>query len=134
MRRALIAHRVDIQISLMVVLSVPPFASWHDIGDDFVLPPLLVGFLGDLLSDGLLLGVMVKDAGAVLRSGVGTLLVESRGVMHLVEVLEELAVGDLPWVVEDLDGLGVWKMLVRDFQLDGGGYDVRPLRPEQTWR
>ena len=111
MRRALIAHRVDIQISLMVVLSVPPLASWHDIGDDFVLPPLLVGFLGDLLSDSLLLGVMIEDAGAVLGAGVGTLLVESRGIMHLVEVLEELAVSDLFWVVKDLDGLGVWRVL-----------------------
>ena len=107
MRRALISHRIDIQISLMVVLSVPPLASWHDIGDDFVLPPLLVGFLGDLLGDSFLLGVVVEDAGAVLRAGVGTLLVEGCWVVHLVEVLEELAVGDLLWVVEDLDGLGV---------------------------
>lgn len=129
---ALIAHRIDIQISLVVILSVPPLAGRHNVGDDLVLPPLLVGFLSDLLGDGFLLGIVVEDAGAVLGAGVGTLLVEGCWVVHLVEVLEELAVGDLPWVVEDLDGLGVWKMLVRDFQLDGGGYDVRPLRPEQT--
>lgn len=115
MRRALISHRIDIQISLMVVLSVPPLASWHDVGDDFVLPPLLVGLLGDLLGDGFLLRVVVEDAGAVLRAGVGTLLVEGCWVVHLVEVLEELAVGDLLWVVEDLDGLGVCRTLVAIF-------------------
>lgn len=116
----------------MVVLSIPPLASWHNVGDDLVLPPLLVGLLSDLLRDGFLLGIVVENAGAVLGAGVGTLLVEGCWVVHLVEVLEELAVGDLLWVVDDLDRLGVWKMLVRDFQMDGGGYDVRPLRPEQT--
>lgn len=133
MRRALIAHRIDIQISLMVVLSVPPLAGWNNVRDDLVLPPLLVGFLRDLLGNGFLLGVVVEDAGAVLGAGVGTLLVESRWVVHLIEVFEELAIRDLLWVVEDLDGLGVWELLVCDFQLmKKGWHDVRPLRPEQT--
>lgn len=107
MARALIAHGIDVQVSLVVVLCIPPLAGRHNIGDDLVLPPLLVGFLSDVLGDALLLVVVVENARAVLRAGVWTLLVQRRGVVHLVEVFEELSVGDLLWVVEDLDGFGV---------------------------
>ena len=95
----------------MIVLCIPPLARRHNVGNNLVLPPLLVGLLSNLLSDQLLLVVVVEDPGAVLRACVWALLVESGWVVHLVKVLEELAVGDLLWVVEELDGLSVYSII-----------------------
>lgn len=91
----------------MVLLGIPPFPSLQDLGDDAALPPLLVDFLCHLFGDGFLLVVVVEDARAVLGSAVWTLGVEGCGVVHAVEEFEELAVGDLGWVVVELDGFGV---------------------------
>lgn len=104
---ALVAGRVVVEVELVVLLGGPPLAGGRNLGDDLAVPPLLVGLGGDLARDLFLLGVVVVDGGAVLRAGVGALGVEGRGVVELVEELEELAVGDLLGVKDDLGGFGV---------------------------
>lgn len=91
----------------MVVLGVPPLAGLEDLRDDLAAVPLLVGFLGHVLGDLLLLRVVVEDAAAVLRAHVGPLAVGRRRVVHAVEVLDQAAVGDLRRVVDDLERFGV---------------------------
>lgn len=107
MRRALIATLGIVKVLLMVVLGIPPLASRHKVGDNLALPPLLVGLMGDLLGDALLLVVVVEDTGAVLRARVWALLVMGGWVMHAVEVLDEVGVGNFLGVVGELDGFGV---------------------------
>lgn len=58
---AFIAIDIDLQVSLMVILSIPPLTRRQDLGDDFPLPPLLVRLLGHLARDLLLLRVVVED-------------------------------------------------------------------------
>ncbi len=77
----------------MILLRIPPLTRGQDLRDDLALPPLLIHQLGDLLRDGLLLGIVIEDAGAVLAAAVGALPVYRRGVVHAVEEFEELAVG-----------------------------------------
>lgn len=91
----------------MILLGGPPRPGGGDLGDDGALPPLLVGLLGDLAGDALLLVVVEVDGGAVLGPRVRALAVEGRGVVGAVEELEELAVGDLGGVEDDLGGFGV---------------------------
>ena len=93
----------------MVLLGVPPLLGGQDLGDDLAAVPLLVGGLCDLARNLLLLGVVEEDAGAVLRAAVVALLVGGRGVVHAVEELDQLAVGDLLRVEDDLGGLSVWQ-------------------------
>lgn len=107
MARALVASRVSVEVELVVLLGSPPLASGSKLGDDAVLPPLLVGLGGDLTGNLLLLRVVVVDGRAVLGAGVGTLLVEGCGVVHAVEEFEELLVRDLFGVEDDLGGFGV---------------------------
>lgn len=92
----------------MVVLCVPPLACWQDLRHDLaVLPPLLLHASRDVACCRFLLGVVVKYSTAVLRAGVWTLSVCGCGIVHAVEVLEELAVGELLGVEMDLESLGV---------------------------
>ncbi len=107
MRRALIATLSIIKVLLMVVLGIPPLASRHKVGDNLALPPLLVGLVGDLLGDALLLVVVVEDAGAVLRAGIWALLVMGGWVVHAIEVLDEVDVRNFVGVVGELDGFCV---------------------------
>jgi hypothetical protein len=107
-RRALIAPRRPLEVPLVVLLCAPPLPRGRDLGDDAALPPLLVGARGDVAGLGLLLGVVVEDGGAVLGPAVRALAVKGGGVVRLVEELEELAVGDLRGVKEDLDSFGVY--------------------------
>lgn len=92
MARALVAGGVSIEVQLVVLLSSPPLASGSKLGDNAVLPPLLVCLGGDLARNLLLLGVVVVDGRAVLGAGVGALLVEGCGIVHAVEKFEELFV------------------------------------------
>lgn len=107
MARALIPTGVVVQVLLVIVLRVPPLARLEDLRGNLALVPLLVGLLGDLLGDLLLLVVVVEDAAAVLRADVGTLAVGGRRVVHAVEVLDQAAVGDPRRVVDDLQRFGV---------------------------
>lgn len=94
----------------MVVLGVPPGAGGDDLGHDLALVPLLVGLLGDLLRDLLLLLVVEVDAAAVVGPRVRALPVYRRRVVHPVEELEELAVRDPGRVVVDQQRLVVWSI------------------------
>lgn len=94
MTRALIPARVVLQIQLMILFRIPPLRSRQDFRRNLSLIPLLVCLLRDVLGDRLLLVVVVKDSTAVLRSDVRALSVRGRGVVHAVEVLDELAVGE----------------------------------------
>lgn len=107
MARALVSARVVVQVLLVVALSIPPLARLQHLCGDLALVPLLVGLLGDLLRDLLLLLVVVEDAAAVLRADVRALAVGGGRVVHAVEVLDQAAVGDLRGVVDDLERLGV---------------------------
>lgn len=107
MAGALVATGVFVQILLVVVLGVPPLAGRQDLRHDLALPPLLVDLGRDLLGDLGLLVVVREDARAVLRSVVRPLAVRGGGVVHAVEELEELLVGDLGRVVDDLCRFGV---------------------------
>lgn len=84
----------------MVILSVPPLLRGEDLGDDLVVPPLLVCFFCHLPRGFLLLGVVVEDPRAVLGPPVGALLVGRGGVVHPVEEGEEVGVGDFGGVVD----------------------------------
>ena len=106
--RALVPARVAIQVELVVLLSSPPLARGRDLGDDAIVPPLLVGLSCHFAGNLLLLVIVEVDGGAVLRARVRTLTVQGRGIMRAVEELEELAVGDNGWVKEDLYSLGVY--------------------------
>lgn len=105
--RALIPVRVSLQVQLVVLFSGPPLSGGRNLGDNLALPPLGVCLFGDVAGDALLLLVVEVDGGAVLRAGVGALAVEGCGIVHAVEELDELAVGDLGWVEDDFCGLGV---------------------------
>jgi hypothetical protein len=105
--RALIAVGVPLQVELVVLLGGPPLTGGRNLGDDLALPPLGVCLFGDVAGDALLLLVVEVDGGAVLWAGVRALAVEGCGVVHAVEELDELAVGDLGWVKDDLCGLSV---------------------------
>ena len=105
--RALVASRVAVQVLLVVLLGGPPLAGRGDLGDDAAMVPLVVGLPRDLLGPLLLVLVVVVDGGAILGTRVGALAVKGGGVMGAVEELQELAVGDLGRVVEDLYSLGV---------------------------
>jgi hypothetical protein len=97
-----------LQVLLVVVLGIPPLAGGQDFRDNLALPPFLVDELGYLLGRLLLLGVVVEDAGAVLRASVRALAVQRRGVVHAVEEFQEFLVCDLRWVVSYLESFGVW--------------------------
>lgn len=108
-RRALVAARVLVQVQLVVGFGVPPLAGGQDLGDHAALPPLLVHLVCDLPRLLLLLLVVIEDATAVLASDIRALAVRGCGVVHLVEELDECAVGYLFGVVDDLEGFGVYR-------------------------
>lgn len=90
---ALVTARVDVQVLLVVGLSVPPLACGQDLGGNLsLLPPLVLDLLCDFPGNLLLLVVVGEDAAAVLRANIGTLAVFGCGIMHAVEELEQLLV------------------------------------------
>lgn len=108
MRRALIPPRIPIQIQLMILLRIPPLPRLQDLrAHGPLFPPLLLHLLRDFLRLLLLLRGVVEDGAAVLRTRVHALAVLGRGVVHLVEELEEGGVGELGGVECHLEGFGV---------------------------
>lgn len=109
MARALVPVRIPLQVQLVVLLGRPPPTRGCDLGHDGarVLPPLRADLGRDLARDSLLLLVVEVDGRAVLGPRVGSLAVEGCRVVGAVEEFEELAVGDLLRVEDDLRGLGV---------------------------
>lgn len=98
----------------MVLLGIPPLARRQDLRRDRAAsPPFFLHLLRDLLRRLLLLLVVIEDGAAVLRAGIGPLSVFRGGVVHLVEKLEQLSVGDLIWVEDHLEGFSVCKSTTR---------------------
>ena len=120
MRRTLVSARIFIQILygsrqwlrnkilrrwaylLVIVFSVPPLPGGEDLRNDLPLPPLLISQLCDFLCDFLLIIVMIKYSGAILRAGIWALSVGCCGVVHFVEELQELAIGNLLGIIGHL--------------------------------
>lgn len=93
----------------MVRLGIIPLLRLRDHRCDLaLLPPLLLGLLRHGLRLLFLLRRVVKDPGAVLRSGVAALPIQGRGVVHFVKEFEERDVGELRGVERYLKGFGVW--------------------------
>ena len=107
MTGTLVAGRVVLEVQLVILLGGPPLACGGNLGDNLALVPLVVCLCGDVAGNLFLLVVVEVDGGAVLGAGVGALLVEGGGIVHAVEEFEELAVGDLGWVEDDLGSFGV---------------------------
>lgn len=112
MAGTLVAGRVVLEVELVILLGGPPLAGGGNLGDNLALVPLLVCLCGDVAGNLFLLVVVEVDGGAVLGAGVGPLPVEGGGIVHAVEEFEELAVGDLGRVEDDLGGFGVCEVLV----------------------
>jgi len=100
---------VVLEVVLVVALGGIEALERDDFGDD----GLRIDFgrveLRDVgLSDLLLLIVGIEDRGAVLRAVVGALVVEFSGIVaDGEEDHEDLAVGNLGWIEDDFDRLGV---------------------------
>ena len=91
----------------MVLLGTPPLTRRHDLSRDRLLIPLVANLLSDLLSNLLLLGTVCENNAAVLCADISALAVRSRGVVHAVEELEELAVRDKGGIIGNLEGFGI---------------------------
>src|SRR4051794_34231952 len=101
-----VSVRFPLQIILMVVLRGPELGVVDDLRRDRPRPLLLRaldGFLGRLA----LLVVVYEDRGAVLRADVVPLPVRRGRIVQAEEEVEDVVVGDLRRVEDDLDGLGV---------------------------
>ena len=140
MTRTFITPSVLVQILLMIILGVPPSARGQYLRNDLSLPPLLIHQFCNLPRDALLLRRMVKDARSVLRAGIRTLSVRRGGVVHLVKIFEEAAVGDLFRIERNLQCFGIYKNVSISSscnqikQKGEGGENIRPVLPEQTAR
>jgi hypothetical protein len=86
----------------VVLFCIPPLPSRQDLSNNTSLPPLVIDLLCDFSRLLLLLSIVIEYSAAVLASTVGTLLVGSRRIVHLVEELEEGTVCDFLRVVNDL--------------------------------
>src|SRR5580698_10315004 len=96
----------------MLRLSLPEWACWDDLGDDATGPEPRSVDIGDrVLGDLALLVVKIEDRRAVTRPDIATLTIPRRRVVYLEEQLEQLPVGDLRRIKDDLDRLGVAAMV-----------------------
>lgn len=108
---ALVPIGVVHQVQLVILLGIPPLLGWEDLSDDLATPPLFVGFLGDLFGNLLLFIIVIEDTAAILRAAIGPLLVVRRGVVHLVEELEDLGVGETGGIVDQEGSFGVFGLV-----------------------
>ena len=97
---ALISTWMVIQIQLMILLRVPPLASWQNFSNDAALPPLLVRLLRNFLCYGFLLVIMIEDATSILGANIWPLSIRSSGIVHAVKVLDDVFVCELLWVID----------------------------------
>lgn len=105
---AFVTTWILIQIELVVCFRIPPLPRWKDFGDNLAsFPPLFADFLSDVSRYLFLLFIVIKYATSVLRSPVWALLVFGCWVVHLVEELEQLTVGDLLGIEDYLKCFGI---------------------------
>ena len=62
---------------------------------------------------------MIKDYRPILRSDVGALAIERRGIMRIPEHVQQLLVRDFLWIELDLDDLGVAGFVSTDLFVRG---------------
>src|SRR3954447_9438035 len=92
----------------MLGLGLPERPGWLDLGDDLAgQQPGGVDIRDRFARDPLLLGVEVVDRRAVAGADVVALAIPGRRVVDLEEELEDVAVGDLLGVEDDLDSFGM---------------------------
>ena len=92
----------------MISLCIPPLSRGQNLSHNLAsLPPLFLNLLRDLFGLLLLLCGVVEYPASVLRTGVWTLAVGRRGVVHLVEEFEEGGVAYFFGVEGYLEGFGV---------------------------
>jgi hypothetical protein len=100
--------RVVLQVVLVLGLGLPERAGRGHLGDDLARPQAGGVDVGDgVLGDLLLLVTEVEDGRPVAIADVVALPVLRRRVVDLEEELQQVPVRDLPWVEDDLQGLGV---------------------------
>ena len=102
MRRALIPARVLPQILLMIILRIPPGPSLQHLRRHLPLPPLLPNFLCDLLRNTFLLFIMPEDPAPILRPRISALPVQGRGIVHLIEELQQRRIADFIRIEDNL--------------------------------
>jgi len=102
-----IASNIVLQIFLMIILGIPPLTRRQDLRNNLPLPPLLIRLSRHIPRDSLLLRIMIENPRSILRTSIWTLAVRGRGVVHLVEEFEQLAIGHLIRVKCNLKGFGM---------------------------
>ena len=82
------------EVFLVVILSHIELVELCHLGDDGLVPNvLLVQLLDELLCGGLLFVIVIKDGGTVLCAGIGSLAVERGGVVDPKEYVQDVLVG-----------------------------------------
>src|SRR4029453_8612846 len=100
--------RVTLQVVLVLGLGLPERSGRRHLGDHLARPQAGGFDVGDRVLGGLLLRVgEVEDGRPVARSDVVALPVQRGRVVDLEEELEQVPVGDLARVEDDLDRFGV---------------------------
>src|SRR4051794_15205525 len=109
---AVVAARVALEVVLVLGLGLPERDSLADLGHDLAGPQARGVDVGDrVLGDLALLVARVEDLRAIARADVVALAVLGRRVVDLEEELEDVPVGDALGVEDDLDRLGVTRVL-----------------------
>lgn len=91
----------------MILLGIPPVAGLEHLGRHLPAVPLVIGLCGNFLCNLLLFLVVIEYGTSVLGARVIALAIARRGVVHAVEELNQLRVGDLCWVVDYLCCFGI---------------------------
>ena len=109
---AVVAVRVALEVVLVLGLGLPEGDGLADLGHHRAGPQARGVDVGDrVLGDLTLLVTRIEDLGAVAGADVVALAVLGRRVVDLEEELEDVAVGDALGVEDDLDRLGVTRMV-----------------------
>src|SRR5439155_907330 len=84
------------EVALMIVFRAPEFRSRFDLGDDRTAkaPALVQLFLGNFCCC-LLLGRMIENHRAILRSNIRTLAIQRRGIVVRPKNVKQFVIGDL---------------------------------------
>src|SRR4051794_14057488 len=109
---AVVTVGVALEVVLMFGLGLPERAGRADRGHHLARPDARGVDVGDrVLRDLALLVARIEDLGAVGRAHVVALAVLGRRVVDLEEELEDVSIGDALGVEDDLDRLGVTRMV-----------------------
>src|SRR5215217_5424913 len=107
-----VAVGVALEVVLVLGLGLPEGAGLADLGDDLARPQARGVDVGDrVLGDLALLVARVEDLGTVAGTDVVALAVLGRRIVDLEEELEDVSVGDALGLEDDLDRLGVTRMV-----------------------